>query len=113
MTATSPSSPRSLPRGGTRASGRRRTAEVDYPGVSFGLFSRQRGYPVQLIAAALVLPVLLLAALVALDYWVLEPSFSSGLGHLALLVVGAAGVLTFSVVILARLGQLQAQAIAQ
>jgi len=81
--------------------------------VSFGLFSRQRVYPVQLIAAALVLPVFLLAALVALDYWVLEPSFSSGLGHLALLVVGAAGVLTFSVVILARLGQLQAQEIAQ
>ena len=78
-----------------------------------GLFSRQRVYPVRLIAAALILPVFLLAALVALDYWVLEPSFSSGLGHVMLLVVGAAGVLTFSVVILARLGELQEGEIAQ
>src|SRR5690348_16982438 len=98
MTVTSPSSPRSPPREQTSASGPRSRAEPDNRGVSLGLFSRQRVYPVRLIAAALVLPVLLLAALVALDYWVLEPSFSSGLGHLMLLVVGAAGVLTFSVV---------------
>jgi signal transduction histidine kinase len=81
--------------------------------VILGLFSRQRVYPLRLIAAALILPVFLLAALVALDYWVLEPSFSSGLGHVMLLVVGAAGVLTFSVVILARLGELQEGEIAQ
>jgi signal transduction histidine kinase len=68
---------------------------------------------VRLIAAALVLPVFLLAALIALDYWVLEPSFASGVGHLVLLAVGAAGVLTFSVVILARLGELHEHEIAQ
>ena len=82
-------------------------------GVRLDLFSRKRVYPVRLIAAALVLPVFLLAALIALDYWVLEPSFSSGLGHLTLLVVGAAGVLTFSTVILARLGELQEGEVAQ
>jgi signal transduction histidine kinase len=81
--------------------------------VILGLFSRQRVYPVRLIAAALILPVFLLAALVALDYWVLEPSFSSGLGHVMLLIVGASGVLTFSVVILARLGELQEGEVAQ
>lgn len=63
-------------------------------------------YPGRLIAAALVLPVVLLAALVALDYWVLEPSLPSGPSHLALLAIGAVGVLTFSIVILARLGEL-------
>jgi signal transduction histidine kinase len=65
------------------------------------------------MAAALVLPVFLLAALVALDYWVLEPSFTSGIGHLMLLAIGAAGVVTYSIVILARLGELQEGAIAQ
>ncbi len=86
---------------------------ADNRGVSLSPFSRRRVYPVRLIAAALVLPVFLLAALVALDFWVLEPSFTSGIGHLMLLAVGAAGVLTFSIVILARLGELHEGEIAQ
>lgn len=70
-------------------------------------------YPGRLIAAALVVPVVLLALLVALDYWVLEPSLPSVQGHLALLAIGAVGVLTFSVVILARLGELHEREVAQ
>ena len=56
---------------------------------------------------------LLLAGLVALDVWVLEPSLSPLLGHVALLSIGAAGVVTFSIVILARLGELHEREIAQ
>ena len=81
--------------------------------MNLGLFSGRQVYPRRLIAAALVLPVFLLGALVALDYWVLEPSFSSRIGHLALLAVGAAGVLTFSIAILARLGELHEGEVAQ
>jgi signal transduction histidine kinase len=70
-------------------------------------------YPGRLIAAALILPVVLLGGLIGLDYWVLEPSLPSGLGHLALLGIGAAGVASFSVVILARLGELHQGELAQ
>ena len=73
----------------------------------------RRVYPGRLIAAAVVLPVLLLGALVALDYWVLESALPSGPSHLALLAIGAAGVLTFSMVILARLGELHEGEVAQ
>lgn len=54
-------------------------------------------YPARLVAAALVLPILLLGGLVGLDYWVLEPSLPSVVSHVALLAIGAAGVLAFSV----------------
>jgi signal transduction histidine kinase len=81
--------------------------------VSLGVVRGRRIYPGRLIAAALVLPVVLLALLVALDYWVLEPSLPSVQGHLALLAIGAVGVLTFSVVILARLGELHEAEVAQ
>jgi signal transduction histidine kinase len=74
--------------------------------VKFGVLGGRRPYPGRLIAAALVLPVLLLGALIALDYWVLGPSLPPGASHLVLLAIGAAGVATFSVVILARLGEL-------
>jgi signal transduction histidine kinase len=81
--------------------------------VDLRLLTARRLYPARLIAAALVLPVLLLGGLVALDYWVLEPSLSPGLGHIMLLAIGAAGVFTFTVVILARLGELQEAELAQ
>jgi len=70
-------------------------------------------YPVPLIATALGLPVLLLGALIGLDYWVLEPALNSAVGHLALLAIGAAGVVAFSMVILERLGELQERQVAQ
>ena len=73
----------------------------------------RRVYPARLIVASLVLPVLLLALLVALDLWILEPAMPSGLAHLALLAIGAAGVIAFSVAILGRLADLHAREIAQ
>ena len=78
-----------------------------------GVLGGRRVYPGRLIAAAVVPPVLLLAGLVALDYWVLEPALPAALGHLAMLGIGAAGVVTFSIVILARLGELQEREVAQ
>jgi signal transduction histidine kinase len=54
-----------------------------------------------------VLPSLLIAALVGLDYFVLQPVVSSGVSHLVMLVVGIAGVLAFSTVLFGRLGALQ------
>ena len=55
----------------------------------------------------MVLPSLLIGALVALDYFVLEPLLPSGLAHLVMVAVGIAGVLAFSVVLFARLTALQ------
>ena len=81
--------------------------------MNLGVLRGRHVYPGRLIAAALVVPVVLLALLVALDYWVLEPSLPSVQGHLALLAIGAVGVLTFSVVILARLGELHEREVAQ
>jgi signal transduction histidine kinase len=81
--------------------------------VNLGFLDGRRVYPGRLVAAALVLPVLLLAALLALDYWVLEPSLPSGQSHLVLLAIGAVGVATFSIVILARLGELHEREVAQ
>ena len=81
--------------------------------MKLGLLSGRTIYPRRLIAAALVLPVVLLAALVALDYWILEPALDTGVGHIALLAIGAAGVLTFSVAILGRLGELHQSELAQ
>ena len=77
------------------------------------MFSARRVYPTRIIVAAIVLPILLLAGLVALDAWVLEPSLSPLLGHVALLAIGSAGVVTFSIVLLARLGELHQREIAQ
>jgi signal transduction histidine kinase len=81
--------------------------------VNLGVLAGRRVYSGRLIAVALVLPVLLLGGLIALDYWVLAPSLPLAVGHVALLAIGAAGVLTFSVVILARLGELHEREIAQ
>ena len=77
------------------------------------MLSGKRVYPTRIIVTAIVLPVLLLAGLVALDVWVLEPLLSPFLGRVALLSIGAAGVVTFSIVILARLGELHEHEIAQ
>jgi two-component system, NarL family, sensor histidine kinase DevS len=52
--------------------------------------------------AGFVLPAVLIASLVALDY-VLEPLLPTGVSHLVLMVVGIAGVLAFSSAIFARL----------
>ena len=73
----------------------------------------RRVYPTRIIVASLVLPVALLAALVALDFWILEPAMPSGVAHLALLAIGAAGVIAFSTVILGRLGDLHVREVAQ
>ncbi|MDP9320282.1 MAG: GAF domain-containing sensor histidine kinase [Chloroflexota bacterium] len=81
--------------------------------MNLGVLAGRRVYPLRLIAAALVLPVLLLAALVGLDYWVLEPALPSAAGHATLLAIGAAGVVAFSIAILARLGDLHQREIAQ
>ena len=75
--------------------------------------SGRRVYPNRLIVTALVLPVVLLGGLVALDFWVLEPVLASGTRHVALLVIGAAGVIAFSAAILARLAELHEREIAQ
>ncbi len=65
------------------------------------------GYSPQLRVAAFVLPSVLIAALMALDFFVLERVFEPGLSHLITLVVGVAGVLAFSSAIFARLSALQ------
>ena len=77
------------------------------------ILAGRRAYPRRLIVAALVLPVVLLAALLALDYWILEPALSPEVGHLVLLGIGAAGVVAFTVAILARLSELHEREIAQ
>jgi signal transduction histidine kinase len=89
------------------------TARADNRPVYLDILAGRQVYPRRLIVAALVLPILLLAGLVALDYWVLEPALSPGVGHLAFLAIGAAGVLTFSIVILGRLGDLHQSEVAQ
>jgi signal transduction histidine kinase len=57
--------------------------------------------------AGFILPSLLIAALVALDYFVLEPAMPSGLAHVVMIIVGIAGVLAFSAVLFDRLSALQ------
>jgi len=70
-------------------------------------------YPRRVIFASLVLPVLLLAGLIALDFWVLEPSLPPVLSHIALFAIGAAGAVTYSIAILGRLGDLHQGELAQ
>lgn len=64
-------------------------------------------FPRRIELAALVLPSLLLAGLVLLDYLVLEPTFPSGVSHLILFALGVTGVAAFSVAIFDRLRDLQ------
>ncbi len=81
--------------------------------MNLGVLAGRRAYPPRLIIAAVVLPVLMLAGLVGLDYWVLEPSLTSVVGHLALLAIGSAGIVTFSIAILSRLGELHEREVGQ
>jgi signal transduction histidine kinase len=73
--------------------------------------SAQRGptYSRRLRAAAVVLPSLLIAALVGLDYILVESFFPTIVSHLITLIVGIAGVLAFSTAIFDRLTRLQAR----
>jgi two-component system, NarL family, sensor histidine kinase DevS len=70
---------------------------------------RAAAYSRRLRVAAVVLPSLLIAALVALDFVLVESFFSPIVSHLITLVVGIAGVLAFSTAIFDRLTRLQAR----
>jgi signal transduction histidine kinase len=61
--------------------------------------------PTRLRVAGFVLPSLLIALLVALDY-VLEPLLPRGVSHIAIMLVGIAGVLAFSTAIFGRITEL-------
>jgi len=54
-----------------------------------------------------VLPSLLIAALMGLDFFLVERFFPAGLSHVVTVIVGVAGVLAFSSVIFAQLENLQ------
>ena len=54
-----------------------------------------------------MLPSLLIAALVGLEYFVLERLFSAGASHLVALLIGVAGVLAFSTAVFNNLSALQ------
>jgi signal transduction histidine kinase len=64
-------------------------------------------YSRRLRVAAVVLPSLLIAALMALDFLLVERFFPSGISHLVTAIVGVAGVLAFSSVIFSQLASLQ------
>ena len=69
---------------------------------------RASEYPAGLRFAALVLPALLLAALIALDYFVLGRLLPPGESQLVEFAIGLAGVVTFSLVMFGRLSELHA-----
>ena len=68
---------------------------------------RPNGYPRRIRLAALILPSVLIAALLALDYVLVERLFPSGLSHLITLIIGVAGVLAFSTAVFNQLSTLQ------
>ena len=55
----------------------------------------------------MVLPSLLIAALMGLDFFLVERFFPAGISHVITVIVGVAGVLAFSSVIFAQLASLQ------
>ena len=65
------------------------------------------GYIRRLRIAAVVLPSLLIAGLVGVDYFLVEQFFPAGLSHLVTLVIGVAGVLAFSTAVFNQLSALQ------
>jgi len=71
--------------------------------------TRPAGYPRRIRVAALVLPSLLIAALVGLDYFLVEQLFPVGWSHVVTLVIGVAGVLAFSTAVFNQLSTLQAR----
>jgi len=74
--------------------------------VDVGGLLERRVFPRRFLVAALVVPIALLAALIWLDAFVLEPTLDPTTARIAMLGVGAAGVVAYSAVILARLGEL-------
>jgi signal transduction histidine kinase len=66
-------------------------------------------YSRRLRIAAVVLPSLLIAALMALDFFLVEWFFPAGLSHVVTVLVGVAGVLAFSAVIFSQLETLQSR----
>lgn len=66
-------------------------------------------YPRRLRIAAMVLPSLLIASLVGVDYFLVERVLQPGWSHLVTLVVGVAGVLAFSTAVFNQLAALQAR----
>ena len=64
-------------------------------------------YTRRLRIAAVVLPSLLIAALMGLDFFLVERFFPAGISHVITVIVGVAGVLAFSSVIFAQLASLQ------
>ena len=64
-------------------------------------------YSRRLRIAAVVLPSLLIAALMGLDFFLVERFFPAGISHVITAIVGVAGVLAFSSVIFAQLASLQ------
>jgi len=70
-------------------------------------------YPTRLRIAAFAMPSLLIAALLGLDYFVLDRLLGPGLSHLVSLVIGVAGVLAFSAGIFGRLTTLHLRDAAQ
>ncbi len=74
--------------------------------MDIGSLLERRVFPRRFLVAALVVPIALLAALIWLDAYVLEPTLDPTTARLAMFAVGAAGVVAYSAVILARLGEL-------
>ncbi len=74
-----------------------------------GESARPSVYPRRLRIAAMVLPSMLIAGLVALDYFLIERLFPVGISHLVTIVIGVAGVLAFSTAVFNQLSVLQAR----
>ncbi len=74
--------------------------------MDIGALLERRVYPRRFLVAALVVPIALLAALIWLDAFVLQPTLDPTAARIAMLAIGAAGVVAYSAVILARLGEL-------
>jgi signal transduction histidine kinase len=69
--------------------------------------SAPRAFPRRIEIAALVLPVVLLGALLLLEYLVLDQLLPSGVARIVTFALGIAGVFTFSFAIFQRLSELQ------
>jgi signal transduction histidine kinase len=67
----------------------------------------RHGYSDRLRLAAFILPSLLLVALMALEYFIVDRIFPPGIAHLITLVIGVAGILAFSTAVFRQLGTVQ------
>ncbi len=68
---------------------------------------RRSSYPRRLRLAAFILPSLLITALIALEYFVVDRLFPPGIAHLVTLLIGLAGILAFSAAIFRQLALVQ------